>query len=80
MHEFNSSFYGQELHVCVAGFIRPEQNYSCIGNTMTLCFLKYNDYEIDDLISDIEMDKKVALNSLNRPHYQQLAIGLKKEL
>jgi FAD synthase len=31
MHTFEQDFYGQELRVIVAGYIRPEQNYESLG-------------------------------------------------
>ncbi|PWN52132.1 riboflavin kinase, partial [Violaceomyces palustris] len=54
MHEFANDFYGLEIRVVVLGYIRPEYNYETM----------------DALIEDIEMDKRVALNSLARPLYQ----------
>ncbi|KAJ3049550.1 hypothetical protein HK097_009467 [Rhizophlyctis rosea] len=56
MHDFGRDFYGEELRVIVAGYIRPEQNYSCL----------------DDLITDINLDIQVAHKSLSRPAYQEL--------
>lgn len=53
LHEFPCDFYGQELRALVLGYIRPEFDY----------------VSKEALISDIETDKKVALNSLNRPEY-----------
>ncbi|SNX83926.1 related to FMN1 - Riboflavin kinase [Melanopsichium pennsylvanicum] len=54
LHEFASDFYGLEIRVVVLGYIRPEYNYD----------------SMDALIEDIEMDKKVTVNSLARPLYQ----------
>ena len=31
IHEFESDFYGEELKICVLGFIRPELNYTTKG-------------------------------------------------
>ncbi|KAJ7068055.1 hypothetical protein C8F01DRAFT_1116684 [Mycena amicta] len=55
MHEFRSDFYGHEMKSVVLGYIRPELDYT----------------SRDALIADIEVDKKVALNSLNRPEYEK---------
>lgn len=57
LHEFGSDFYGLEIRVVVLGYVRPEYNY----DTM------------EALIEDIEMDKKVTVNSLARPLYQDYA-------
>ncbi len=54
LHEFASDFYGLEIRVVVLGYVRPEYNYD----------------SMDALIEDIEMDKKVTVNSLARPLYQ----------
>jgi len=55
MHDFKSDFYGYELRALVLGYIRPELDYT----------------SRDALIKDIEFDKKVALNSLDRPAYRE---------
>ncbi|KAJ7781494.1 riboflavin kinase [Mycena metata] len=55
MHEFRSDFYGYNMNALVLGYIRPELDYT----------------SRDALIEDIEVDKRVALNSLNRPEYQK---------
>ncbi|SJX64798.1 related to FMN1-Riboflavin kinase [Sporisorium reilianum f. sp. reilianum] len=54
LHDFASDFYGLEIRVVVLGYVRPEYNYD----------------SMDALIEDIEMDKKVTVNSLARPLYQ----------
>ncbi|SPO30938.1 related to FMN1 - Riboflavin kinase [Ustilago trichophora] len=54
LHDFASDFYGLEIRVVVLGYVRPEYNYD----------------SMDALIEDIEMDKKVTINSLARPLYQ----------
>ncbi|TKY88663.1 hypothetical protein EX895_002294 [Sporisorium graminicola] len=54
LHKFASDFYGLEIRVVVLGYVRPEYNYD----------------SMDALIEDIEMDKKVTVNSLARPLYQ----------
>ncbi|KAI9337033.1 hypothetical protein DFJ73DRAFT_892202 [Zopfochytrium polystomum] len=56
MNVFETDFYGEELRVIVAGFIRPEFNY----------------VSLEALIDDINTDIAVAKNSLGRPAYQAL--------
>ncbi|KAF7355107.1 Flavokinase domain-containing protein [Mycena sanguinolenta] len=53
MHEFRSDFYGYNMNAVVLGYIRPELDYT----------------SREALIEDIEVDKRVALNSLTRPAY-----------
>ncbi|KAH8830669.1 riboflavin kinase [Flagelloscypha sp. PMI_526] len=55
LHEFRSDFYGYEMKALVLGYIRPELDYT----------------SREGLINDIEFDKKVALNCLERPGYSQ---------
>ncbi|KAF7301477.1 Flavokinase domain-containing protein [Mycena indigotica] len=57
MHDFASDFYGYEMKAVVLGYIRPE--------------LRYTSREA--LIDDIEVDKQVALNSLDRPGYSKFS-------
>jgi len=57
MHKFQSDFYGLEMRTIVLGYIRPELDY----------------VSREALIDDIDTDKRVALNSLNRPGYQKFA-------
>ncbi|KAF8897315.1 riboflavin kinase [Infundibulicybe gibba] len=57
MHEFRSDFYGLEMRAVVLGYIRPELDYT----------------SREALIDDIQVDKRVASNSLDRPAYQQFA-------
>ncbi|KAH9482601.1 Riboflavin kinase [Psilocybe cubensis] len=54
MHNFKSDFYGYEMRAVVLGYIRPELDY----------------ISREALIEDIEIDKQVALNCLQRPAYQ----------
>jgi hypothetical protein len=54
MHPFEADFYGLEMRVVVLGYIRPEYNY----------------VSKEALIEDIEMDKRVAINSLARSLYE----------
>ncbi|KAJ3016663.1 UNVERIFIED_CONTAM: riboflavin kinase [Siphonaria sp. JEL0065] len=56
LHKFEEDFYGTELRVIVAGYIRPEKNYT----------------SLDALINDINFDIKVAHNCLARPTYAAL--------
>ncbi|KAJ7095158.1 riboflavin kinase [Mycena belliarum] len=53
LHEFPSDFYGYDMKALVLGYIRPELDYT----------------SREALIEDIEVDKRVALNSLDRPRY-----------
>jgi len=55
MHEFRSDFYGYNMNAVVLGYIRPELDYT----------------SREALIEDIEVDKRVALNSLDRPQYKK---------
>jgi len=55
MHPINADFYGHEMKAIVLGYIRPELDYT----------------SREDLIEDIETDKRVALKSLMRPDYQK---------
>jgi len=57
MHPFDADFYGHEMKAIVLGYIRPELDYT----------------SRDDLIEDIETDKRVALRSLVRSPYQKFA-------
>ena len=54
MHPFEADLYGLEMRVVVLGYLRPELNY----------------VSKEALIEDIEMDKRVAINSLARTLYQ----------
>lgn len=31
MHQFSEDFYGSQLSVCVAGYIRPEKKFKTLG-------------------------------------------------
>ncbi|PPQ69387.1 hypothetical protein CVT24_001656 [Panaeolus cyanescens] len=55
LHPFKRDFYGFEMRALVLGYIRPELDYTTL----------------EALIEDIETDKKVALNCLERPGYQK---------
>ncbi|KAG0084492.1 riboflavin kinase [Podila epicladia] len=53
MHNFHKDFYGDDLHVVVLGYIRPELDYTTL----------------EALIEDINIDIEVAHRSLERPDY-----------
>lgn len=55
MHAFQNDFYGHEMKAIILGYIRPELDY----------------ISREALIEDIEVDKQVALNCLQRPAYQR---------
>ncbi|KIM45840.1 hypothetical protein M413DRAFT_23658 [Hebeloma cylindrosporum] len=55
MHAFQTDFYGHEMKAIILGYIRPELDY----------------ISREALIEDIEVDKQVALNCLQRPAYQR---------
>ncbi|KAL0070942.1 riboflavin kinase [Marasmius tenuissimus] len=57
MHEFKNDFYGIEVKAVVLGYIRPELDFT----------------SREALIEDIEMDKRVAIKSLDRPEYKKYA-------
>ncbi|KAF9485404.1 riboflavin kinase [Pholiota conissans] len=57
MHDFKTDFYGLEMRSIVLGYIRPELDY----------------ISREALIEDIEIDKKVSLNCLQRTGYQKYA-------
>ena len=56
IHEFAQDFYGDQLRVLVAGYIRDEKDYA----------------GVDALIADIKLDIKAALHSLQRDSYLAL--------
>ncbi|KAF9322149.1 riboflavin kinase [Podila horticola] len=53
MHNFHKDFYGDDLHVVVLGYIRPELDYTTL----------------EALIEDINIDIEVAHRSLERSDY-----------
>jgi len=55
LHTFERDFYGHYMKVVILGYIRPELDYT----------------SREDLIDDINKDKQVGLNSLDRPSYSQ---------
>lgn len=56
LHSFPQDFYDRNLKVIVAGYIRPEKDYSCL----------------DDLIKDIHIDIMAAKKSMEREAYSKL--------
>jgi riboflavin kinase len=56
LHSFPQDFYDRNLKVIVAGYIRPEKDYSCL----------------DDLIKDIHIDIMAAKKSMEREAYKKL--------
>ena len=46
MHEFPADFYGSQLAVCVAGYIREEKKFSSLGmylqcSSLTVSYQRY---------------------------------------
>ncbi|KAJ2744219.1 riboflavin kinase [Coemansia sp. BCRC 34301] len=56
LHNFSEDFYGQDMRVAIAGFIRNEKNYDTL----------------DALIDDINTDIRVAHESLARDAYRAI--------
>jgi riboflavin kinase len=75
MHDFPSDFYDQEMRVLVLGYIRPEFDYVDRGmfSERYADLGGHSSYLADALIADIDTDKRVALNSLQRPEYEKFA-------
>ena len=53
--QFLPDFYGEQMRVWVVGYLRDERNYD----------------SMQSLIDDIHLDIRIALNSLQRPSYEQ---------
>lgn len=53
LHNFQRDLYGEELRVCILGYIRPQQNYNTI----------------EELIKAINSDIEYADKNLNDPDY-----------
>ncbi|PIA65599.1 hypothetical protein AQUCO_00100830v1 [Aquilegia coerulea] len=53
LHDFSEDFYGEELHLAIVGYIRPEANFP----------------SLESLISKIYEDRKIAENALDLPLY-----------
>ncbi|TDL29305.1 riboflavin kinase [Rickenella mellea] len=60
MHDYGTDFYGHEMKVVVLGYIRPELDYT----------------SREALILDIDMDKRVAIRSLDRPAYEKYSTAI----
>ncbi len=50
MHKFEQDFYGSELRVLICGYIRPEKNFSSLGEasmiTVTVMRLSHAQYSV----------------------------------
>ncbi|GJZ01520.1 bifunctional riboflavin kinase/FMN phosphatase isoform X1 [Tanacetum coccineum] len=53
LHKFDEDFYGEELHLVVVGYIRPEANFP----------------SLETLVAKIHEDGKIAENALELPLY-----------
>jgi riboflavin kinase len=76
MHEFKADFYGFEMRAIVLGYIRPELDYVSRGTSFKESKCGLNQLQLflaEALIEDIEVDKRVALNSLDRLGYKKYA-------
>lgn len=56
MHPYNRDLYGQQLKVCICGYLRPEQNFD----------------SLQSLIAAIQKDIKEAEERLDQPQYLKL--------
>lgn len=55
LHDFEEDFYGEELHLAIVGYIRPEANFS----------------SLESLIEKIHEDRKIAEAALALPLYSK---------
>ncbi|CAH9097112.1 unnamed protein product [Cuscuta europaea] len=55
LHEFSEDFYGEELHLIIVGYIRPEANFS----------------SLESLIAKIREDGRIAEEALELPLYSK---------
>ncbi|KAH7516001.1 hypothetical protein FEM48_Zijuj10G0088200 [Ziziphus jujuba var. spinosa] len=55
LHDFNEDFYGEELHIVVVGYIRPEANFP----------------SLESLVTKIHEDRKIAEKALDLPLYSK---------
>ncbi|KAK6917470.1 Haloacid dehalogenase-like hydrolase [Dillenia turbinata] len=55
LHNFNEDFYGEELHLTIVGYIRPEANFS----------------SLESLIARIHEDGRIAERALDLPIYSR---------
>nr|GEW97429.1 bifunctional riboflavin kinase/FMN phosphatase [Tanacetum cinerariifolium] len=58
LHKFDEDFYGEELHLVVVGYIRPEANFP----------------SLETLVAKIHEDGKIAENALELPLYAKIAM------
>ena len=74
LHEFSEDFYGEELQVCVVGYIRPEKKFDSLGQ-WTIIYshidgARYTIFSVlDELISEIKNDISQADNLLNKEKF-----------
>ncbi|XP_004293539.1 PREDICTED: bifunctional riboflavin kinase/FMN phosphatase [Fragaria vesca subsp. vesca] len=55
LHDFDEDFYGEELHLIIVGYIRPEANFP----------------SLESLIEKIHEDRKIAEEALDLPMYSK---------
>ncbi|XP_050368482.1 bifunctional riboflavin kinase/FMN phosphatase isoform X2 [Argentina anserina] len=55
LHNFDEDFYGEELHLIIVGYIRPEANFP----------------SLESLIEKIHEDRKIAEEALDLPMYSK---------
>ncbi|KAL1829744.1 hypothetical protein DCAR_0209113 [Daucus carota subsp. sativus] len=53
LHDFDEDFYGEELHLAIVGYIRPEANFS----------------SVESLVEKIHQDRRIAEAALELPLY-----------
>jgi len=71
MHNFPRDFYAFQLRAIVLGYIRPELDYISRGTNHLPLDNTEPSTPLEALIEDIETDKRVALNCLERPEYEK---------
>ena len=77
MHDFKSDFYGHDMQAVILGYIRPELDYTSKGSssiTLSTREMLLTTHRAEALIEDINMDKRVALNSLSREAYMKFGV------
>ncbi|PRQ28752.1 putative riboflavin kinase [Rosa chinensis] len=55
LHDFDADFYGEELHLIIVGYIRPEANFP----------------SLESLIEKIHEDRTIAEEALDLPMYSK---------
>lgn len=73
IHSFQNDFYAHDMSVLVLGYIRPELDYVSKGSSSCSSSKEQGANESEALISDINTDVKVALNSLARPEWAKFS-------